>query len=644
MGNFSRRTFDELKQYVNVRLQQGAPIVDADWNEQTDIRKFELQTFLKWFVGNGAPKDTPGFGIVARAESDAAPNDFVIQGGDGSAQKVGRFLVEGWDILNESDIRYTEQPLYANAELAAAWDVEPLAPLEPPATGERTDLVYVDVWEREVNAAEDVDHLVHAAIGIETCVRLKREWVVRVAEGTTELPDAPRGHVFHPLALLSRRSVGTVMQPRDITDLRVTGLSVISYYDVQQVIQDAFGSTYRLSHDRQPKLKLSLRDAINAALRGSLPGTPEQPLTARTQDRYPRAFIDQEGDIWVVWVALEPRSRHGEMGAIWYLRYRQSESRWEVPQWVPGATDVLSRFTPVALEDQEGDVWVVWHTETDDAEEVGHDIRYNRYRRRDNQWDHEAQPLITASDEERISDLAAWVDQSGEIWVFWRSDRRNGHDAIWYNRGRGGNWVGAQPVTPDEEADSSQPAVLEDHEGTIWAFFLSSREEEFSINIWYMRFPHGANDWEAEIHRVTAVEEDEDILAVVAVEDLQGDIWVFWQSNIGVNNIWYRRYVRRLDDWSDDPQLLLTDTGSERSLFAFVDSAGSIWVFAQRHDRIWYIRLHADGRRELATPLTSTFDTEPIAFEDRGGDIGVVWSRQERGDSGLRYRTLIPAI
>jgi hypothetical protein len=102
--------------------------------------------------------------------------------------------------------------------------------------------------------------------------------------------------------------------------------------------------------------------------------------------------------------------------------------------------------------------------------------------------------------------------------------------------------------------------------------------------------------------------------------------------------------VRRFDDWFGDPQLLLTNAGSERSLFAFVDSAGSIWVFAQRHDRIWYIRLHADGRRGAVTPLTSTFDTEPVAFEDRGGDIGVVWSRQERGDSGIRYRTLIPTI
>jgi len=33
MGNFSRNTFDPLKDYVAVRLQQGVPVLDADWNE-----------------------------------------------------------------------------------------------------------------------------------------------------------------------------------------------------------------------------------------------------------------------------------------------------------------------------------------------------------------------------------------------------------------------------------------------------------------------------------------------------------------------------------------------------------------------------------------------------------------------------------
>ncbi len=63
MGNFSRDTFDRIKHYVSVRLQQGVPIVDADWNELQDVRKHELETFLKWFVGNGVPLGNDGFAI-----------------------------------------------------------------------------------------------------------------------------------------------------------------------------------------------------------------------------------------------------------------------------------------------------------------------------------------------------------------------------------------------------------------------------------------------------------------------------------------------------------------------------------------------------------------------------------------------------
>lgn len=64
MGNFSRNTFDALKHYVGVRLQQGVPLVDADWNELEDIRRFELQAFLKWFVGDGVPAGNDGFRIA----------------------------------------------------------------------------------------------------------------------------------------------------------------------------------------------------------------------------------------------------------------------------------------------------------------------------------------------------------------------------------------------------------------------------------------------------------------------------------------------------------------------------------------------------------------------------------------------------
>ena len=222
MGNFSRDTFDKLKHYVGVRLQQGVPLVDADWNEAEDIRKYELRTFLKWFVGDGVPSGNDGFHILPAT----GENDFIIKGGDGTPEGAGRCLVEGWDVINESDLNYTEQRLLKEADLHKTWNVDPLPALTKP-TSERVDVVYLDVWEREVDADED-SNLINSDIGARTCVRLKREWVVRVGEGLDAPPGVREGHAFYVLAKLKRPAKVAVMAAHHIADQRRTGLSIAS--------------------------------------------------------------------------------------------------------------------------------------------------------------------------------------------------------------------------------------------------------------------------------------------------------------------------------------------------------------------------------------------------------------------------------
>jgi hypothetical protein len=210
MGNYSRNTFDRLKHYVSVRLQQGVPLVDADWNEMEDIRREEMRTFIRWFIGDGVPAGDNGFLVLAYAV-----NDLRIM--------PGRCFVDGREAVNDSLRNYTAQSLYNNPALATAWGVSVLPALTTPAAA-RTDTVYLDIWDREVPATED-STLVNPAIGIETCVRLKQEWVVRVAEGATAPPTpVPPGHVYLRLATLIRAA--GVGQISNVTDLRPTGISL----------------------------------------------------------------------------------------------------------------------------------------------------------------------------------------------------------------------------------------------------------------------------------------------------------------------------------------------------------------------------------------------------------------------------------
>lgn len=217
MGNFSRdpkaRLADSVaKHYVGVRLQQGVPVLDADWNELEDLRRHESETIRDWFIGNGIPARSDGF-LISEYEVSQV-NDFSI--------RKGVCIVKGQLAENDSDVRYTTQPNFGNSHLD-----EPLLPLSA-ANADKQFIVYLDVWEREVDSQED-PVLVDNRIGVETAIRLKREWAVRVAgvpEDLSKLDNPPSGHAFYRLARLSRRANNNNITKDMIVDLRDTQLSV----------------------------------------------------------------------------------------------------------------------------------------------------------------------------------------------------------------------------------------------------------------------------------------------------------------------------------------------------------------------------------------------------------------------------------
>lgn len=345
MGDFSRDPESRLsdstaKHYVGVRLQQGVPLLDTDWNELQDLRRHELASLFQRFIGDGAPSDNDGFQIealagggvgtivfqataveaghssieidfdnstaasilgflpgrsfVQRASAPArltgnavepfvlaegmtltvvanggagematfaaadfaditqatatevvdvlnaafsranatvgAGNDFFIGGGGGTFESAGRLLVAGVEVVNEADLAYTSQPLYENSDLATAWDVATVPALATPSGDARIDLVYIDVWEREVGSGED-DAMVLQAIGIETSVRLRREWAVRVAPGQTDLSGITPvpNHRYLPLARIHRDPDVDGIPIEAIEDLRVRNLNMAKY-------------------------------------------------------------------------------------------------------------------------------------------------------------------------------------------------------------------------------------------------------------------------------------------------------------------------------------------------------------------------------------------------------------------------------
>src|SRR3954469_5236477 len=187
MAVITASTFDPLKTRCSVRLQQGVPIVDADWNEEDEIRKFEMRAYLKWFVGDGVPDGSDAFRVDAITTPAPVADDFIIRCGvvppaaaptnyDQALRFSGRAIVDGLDVIIQADINYKAQPLFT----AAAFGVPQIAPM-PTAAGPIA--VYLDVWERLVTSAEDPS-LVLSGVGTESCARMKRDWAVRTRAGT----------------------------------------------------------------------------------------------------------------------------------------------------------------------------------------------------------------------------------------------------------------------------------------------------------------------------------------------------------------------------------------------------------------------------------------------------------------------------
>jgi hypothetical protein len=231
-GNFSngnRDTFDPAKGYLGVRLQQGVPLLDRDWNELEDTRRHFERVLRKFYIGEGVPSGVDGFKVEALG---VAANDFVIN--------AGRCMVDGFDVANEADLAYTAQGLGAL-----------------PVPGVATKyVVYLEVWVEAVTSLEDPDLRNGQDINLETSIRDQLRWQVKVAPW----PLVPGARSSYVLASIQRPANATVITAPMITDLRRLRLTLADVVD--------------LGADLKPRVE-ALEAAVGA-IQGALTGINQQ--------------------------------------------------------------------------------------------------------------------------------------------------------------------------------------------------------------------------------------------------------------------------------------------------------------------------------------------------------------------------------
>jgi hypothetical protein len=689
MAQSTLDTFDPLHSYISVRLLQGVPLVDADWNEAHDVRKFEVQAFLKWFVGNGVPKGNDGFRIASltsvRLGDDNPPVyvwDFVIKRGVDEApagtspveqglRHVGRCLVDGMDVLIAEDRRFRAQPLHVSqggsAAQARLLGVPTIA--EIPVSDDPV-VVYLDVWERLVTPDEEPG-LKHIGLGVESCARLKREWVVRVRAGSSvPTPNDPNhpgdfivGHSYYALATITHKRnipfIDEAITDEAITDLRERRLLL----PPATLLEDLLGPVDYLDYRRgQGRPGVSLREAINALLRGELPCSPEAPI-----DPEPGfiglplsgTFFDAANGLITTWTRYQP-------GATQAFLARLSPTRPEA-----GFRKILelagvSSDLHAALLDT-GELLIVYNTPTEGGE------RTRIVLKRGTPKTLPDSPAITVTDtaESGLEPFAVAV--SGQVLILWRQFEGTGNTVRprpwrfkWYSVANG-SFSEAHNLADIEVPESRLHAAM-DSTNTVWVAFSDMYvNTNHPINVIAVP-PDGLPGQPQTFRSLSGFDNDPFVMV-----DNSDNVWVFWNSQVPAipnaterisRSIWYRRYLRARGEWEDSASVagvsfeVVTDLPIwfwSSPPVAVSDAEGDVWVFwvkfaSNNAANIWYTRYSlAMQSWGEPRPITHYPATEVTPFVLRGldGALWLFWRRRDIANpysSQLFYRRIFPSI
>ncbi|MBR9840491.1 MAG: hypothetical protein GYB50_21740 [Rhodobacteraceae bacterium] len=156
-GDYSRDTFEELRRYAALRMQQGRVLLDADFNEMVDILKTRIEKLSLDALGN------PGYSL------QVSPGAFEVSLVPGPqpdlALSPGRVYIDGKmaEIFDGETVTYTGQPFYP----------------EPPDLPVGDAAVYLELWEEELTWVE-APLLDPALGGVDTTTRLRTNFRLHV--------------------------------------------------------------------------------------------------------------------------------------------------------------------------------------------------------------------------------------------------------------------------------------------------------------------------------------------------------------------------------------------------------------------------------------------------------------------------------
>jgi hypothetical protein len=212
-GDYTRFTFDPVKGFSGVHKQQGRVSLDSNFNELEEILDRRDRAEMYDTVGQAVvPMTTPhGFeiGVNGAGKLTIGQGRMYVDGilaecfGDLTDPTKTTFDVDIGNLVGNDPLVFDAQPFW--------YTKPPFPPLSP--TPSVINLVYLDVWQREVTVFEDYTLREPALNGPDTDTRVQTAWQVKVMQNADATSCAISPAAFNDLTAASTGRLSSLATP-----------------------------------------------------------------------------------------------------------------------------------------------------------------------------------------------------------------------------------------------------------------------------------------------------------------------------------------------------------------------------------------------------------------------------------------------
>lgn len=242
MASITRDQFLRSK-HVQMKVhQKGSLLMDADLNEQNDVDLERYRRVLSCLLLREDVRFDYGFWITANSTALTVN----IMAGDAAFH------------LDDD-----------HAALVTHEGTTELTGFQSWVAGgvQRTDVVYIDIEEKEISP-EDDPNIVNPAAGAETCRDIRLEYTVRIASDTSSVPTAPAGHVYRPLVTITKDGSSDQIVSNDI-ELLLRELGTVAALETMEIPFWMEAAVSHSSYDAQDLDNVDFRFVVSEPDGGS---------------------------------------------------------------------------------------------------------------------------------------------------------------------------------------------------------------------------------------------------------------------------------------------------------------------------------------------------------------------------------------